>query len=187
GRAAMRVVNEAAYERATPAAAAAAEIDRLRGRVLRELARERPGRHDVKFGRGALAELQLTVGLLQLVHGHDQRVRTTRTERAIAALGASGVLAAEQTQTLQQAHELLRRLEQRMRVVHGDDTHLLQQGAPGLGPLARRMGLRGRPAHEAAAELVRSYRDTTERVHRCYQQIVGSLLPVSTLGRGNGA
>lgn len=175
GAAAMRVVLEAAYGRPTPAAHAAAEVDRLRGRVLRELARERAGRYDVKFGRGALAELQLGVELLQLVHGHDERVRTPRTEQAIDALGVIGALEPEQTRTLAEAHELLRRLEQRMRVVHGDDSHLLQQGAPGLGPLARRMGLRGRPAREAAEQLVRSYRDTTERVHRCYTQIIERL------------
>ena len=145
----------------------AEEIHRLRVRMERELSSERRGRRDFKLGRGGLADIEFAVQLLQMRHGADPRVRTTETLSALDALCAAGYLSAEHAETLRDGHAFLRKLEQRLRIVHADATQLLEEDAPGVPLLARRMGIRGRTSAERAAELLARYGAIT--VERLYE------------------
>ena len=78
-------------------------------------------------------------------HGMDPRVRTTDTEAALGALEACGYLDSAVAAPLRDGYRLLRRLEQRLRVLHGTSAQLIEEGAPGLAPLARRMGMTDGP------------------------------------------
>jgi glutamate-ammonia-ligase adenylyltransferase len=155
-------------------AAVAREIHRLRIRMEREssLERHQAGRYDLKLGRGGLTDIEFAVQLLQMKHGRDPRVRTTETALGIDALAASGYLAPDDAGTLRDGYAFLRKLEQRIRIVHATPGQLLGERAPGLLPLARRMGIRDRPGAEATAELMARYRDVTERVREAYERIV---------------
>jgi glutamate-ammonia-ligase adenylyltransferase len=172
GALAMRVAHETAYARPDDEARLAMEIHRLRKRMERELSSERPGRYDLKFGRGGSLDVEFTVQLLQMKHGDAPRARTPETLAAIDALDAAGHLLAEHREALRQGYTFLRELEERIRIVHADSARLLEETAPGLGPLARRMGLRDRRGAEAAAELLGLYRDVTDRVRAAYEAIV---------------
>jgi glutamate-ammonia-ligase adenylyltransferase len=172
GAAAMRVAHTAAYEMPTEARTVAEEIHRLRMRIERESSLERRGRYDIKLGRGGLVDVEFAVQLLQLEHGKDPRVRTTETAVVIEALAAAGYLSPEQAETLRDGYAFLRKLEQRIRILHATPAHLLEENAPGLFPLARRMGIRDRRGSEAAAELLARYREVTERVRATYEVIV---------------
>jgi glutamate-ammonia-ligase adenylyltransferase len=172
GAKAMQLVHEAAYGRPVDGAELGRDVERLRGRMERELGRERPGRYDLKFGRGGLSELELGVELLQLLHAADDRVHTTETSVAIDALADIGALDAAQAAWLREGHAFLRRLEQRIRVVHANSWHLVEEHAVGLGPLARRMGIRDRALGDAARSLIHRYREVTERVRSCTEHIV---------------
>jgi glutamate-ammonia-ligase adenylyltransferase len=169
GERALAIAQRAAYEDDADLAAMAADVDRLRGRMERELAREKEGRHDLKFGRGGLMDIELGVQLLQLAHGRDPRARTTDTAQAIEALAGIGAVDRWQHEALREGYTFLRKLEQRLRVVHDDDAHLIEESAAGLPKLARRMGI---AAGDPAAELMAQYRSVTVRVRRCYQQII---------------
>jgi glutamate-ammonia-ligase adenylyltransferase len=150
----------------------AEEIHRLRQRIEREVSQERRGRYDIKLGRGGLVEIEFAVQLLQLAHGRDPRIRTTETAVAIEALAAAGYLPADQAETLRDGYAFLRKLEQRIRILHATPAQLLEENAPGLFPLARRVGIRDRRGSEAAAELLDRYREVTERVRGAYDAIV---------------
>ncbi len=169
GAEAIRIAELAAYQGDTRIGALAADVHRLRVRMERELARERPGRFDLKLGRGGLVDVEFCVQLLQLEHGADPRVRTPDTREALDALAAIGALAPAHRQALSEGYDFLRRLEQRIRVLHGDGSHLLEERAAGLTPLARRMGIRHR---QPAERLLDSYRRITGRVRRAYEEIV---------------
>ena len=67
----------------------------------------------------------------------------------------------------------LRRLEQRIRIVHGASTTVLDAGAAGLSKLARRMGIRGTPAQTEAEALLEAYADVTEQVRETYLEVLG--------------
>jgi glutamate-ammonia-ligase adenylyltransferase len=172
GRAALQVAHDAAYGSPIDVTQAARSVHELRLRMERELARERPGRYDVKFGRGGLLDVDFCVQLLQLRHGAHERVRTPQTQRAIEELANLGALDPRQAAWLREGREFLLRLEQRLRIVHGDGSHLIEAEAVGLKALARRMGLRDRPAQEATAALLERYRQVTGRIRSCYDEIV---------------
>ena len=172
GAEALAIAAATAYGHSGDPREIAAEVQRLRQRMERELGHERPGRHDLKLGRGGLTDIEFAVQLLQVLHGADPRVRSSETSVALEALAGAGHLGRDEAEALAEGYAFLRRLEQRIRIVHGDAAHLLEERAPGVGPLARRMGIRDRPRAEAAAELCARYVDVTGRVRAAYEAIV---------------
>jgi [glutamine synthetase] adenylyltransferase / [glutamine synthetase]-adenylyl-L-tyrosine phosphorylase len=170
GEAFLRLAHGAAYERGAPPKA---DLHRLRMRMEHELGREKPGRHDLKVGHGGLCDIEFAVQYLQMEAGSDVRVRTTETPLAIMTLASLGLLPADLAETFDEGYRFLRRLEQRIRIVHGSSSSLLDEQAVGLLPLARRMGLRDTPRSTAIEELVVRYRDVTERVRRAYLEVIG--------------
>jgi [glutamine synthetase] adenylyltransferase / [glutamine synthetase]-adenylyl-L-tyrosine phosphorylase len=177
GAEAMRIAHAAAYNLPTEARPLAEEIHRLRMRIERENSQERRGRYDLKLGRGGLVDIEFSAQLLQLIHGADLRVRTTETAVALEALAVAGHLAQEEAEALREGYAFLRKLEQRIRILHGAAAHLIEETAPGLLPLARRMGIRDRPGSEATAELLARYRAVTERVRAAYEAVFEAAAP----------
>jgi glutamate-ammonia-ligase adenylyltransferase len=177
GGRAIAIAHAAAYELAADPEETRREIHRLRGRMQSELAHERRGRYDPKLGRGGLIEIELCVELLQMRHGADPGVRTTDTGLAIEALARGGYLSAEHADALREAYAFLRRLQERSRIVHAAASQYLEENAPGLAPLARRMGIRDRTGTLAAGELIARYRSVTDRVRATYEAIVAQEAP----------
>ncbi|AUX40870.1 glutamate--ammonia-ligase adenylyltransferase [Sorangium cellulosum] len=173
GAEAIAIAHEAAYLQADDFDRVGEEIHRLRLRMERELSHERRGRRDFKLGRGGLADIEFSVQFLQMRHGVDPRVRTTETLAAIDALAAAGYLSAEHADAFRDGHAFLRKIEQRIRIVHADASQLLEENAPGVPLLARRTGIRARTAAEAARELLARYGEITGRVRKAYDAIVG--------------
>jgi len=170
----MAIAHAAAYERGAPPPD---RVHHLRARMERELARERldrsPARYDVKLGRGALVDVEFATQWLQMQHGRDPRVRTIETEVALSALETCGYLDAETADTLREGWRFLRRLEQRLRVSHGTSATLLEEGAPGLVTLARRMGMHDAPRARADAALLERYVAVTREVRAAYLRVLG--------------
>lgn len=170
----MKVADEAAYERGEPNPE---RMHHLRMRMERELARERRdearARYDLKLGHGGLADIEFAAQFLQMKHGRDARVRSPDTSEALVALESCGYLDATTGASLREAYLFLRRLEQRLRVVHGTSASLLEQGAPGLSALARGMGMRDSPRLSASMALLAHYRAVTDDVRAAYLRVIG--------------
>ncbi|HLV66756.1 MAG TPA: bifunctional [glutamate--ammonia ligase]-adenylyl-L-tyrosine phosphorylase/[glutamate--ammonia-ligase] adenylyltransferase [Polyangiaceae bacterium] len=170
GERVVAVAEAAAYEGGAPPAA---EMHRLRERMEQELARERPGRYDLKTGRGGLLDVEFCVQWLQMKNGADPRVRTPDTALALEALAAAGYLERKHFETLRDGYAFLRRLEQRIHVLTGQSASVIDVRAPGLPELARRMGLSDEPGHPAADQLLASYELVTTSVRRAYRAALG--------------
>ena len=157
-------------------AVGAEKLHRLRLRMEREIGRERRGterdRYDLKVGLGGLVDVEFAVQFLQMRHGADPRVRISDTERALDALEAGGYLEPPLAATLREGYRFLRQLEQRLRIVHGASVHLLEEGAPGMEELARRIGMRATARASAAEELLDRYRVTTRDVRVAYATVL---------------
>lgn len=166
----MAIAAEAAYERGAPPAE---EIARLRARMEAELAREKPGRWDLKLGHGGLADVEFSVQWLQMRHGRDRRVRTGDTQRALDVLAALGYLPRPEYETLREGYAFLRRLEQRIHVHGGHGTTAIDASSPGLTHLARRMGLADAPGTTAKEALIERYLAVTRAVRRAYLGLLG--------------
>jgi glutamate-ammonia-ligase adenylyltransferase len=172
GRRVVALASHVAYERGAPDPAA---MHHLRMRMERELAKEGPQRHDVKLGRGGIVDVEFAVQWLQMKYGSDPRVRTTDTETAIGALEACGYLDGSLAALFREGYAMLRRFEQALRVVHGTSASLIEEGAPGLPALARRMGFReggSVPSATAADGLLERYRAVTRDVRAAYLAVL---------------
>ena len=169
GRRFSALATKIAFERGAPDPE---RVHHLRLRMEKELAREGPHRYDVKLGKGGLVDVEFAAQWLQMKYGADPRVRTTDTETALSALEACGYLEATTAAVLREGYAMLRRLEQALRVVHGTSASLIEEGAPGLAALARRMGFRdgSAPASEALFE---RYRAVTSDVRTAYLAVLG--------------
>jgi glutamate-ammonia-ligase adenylyltransferase len=171
GDRAIEVAYTAAYERGSPPVE---EMHRMRLRMQRELARERPPRrYDLKTGRGGLLDIEFAAQWLQMAHGADRRVRTTDTAQALEALHAAGYLETADFEILRDGYAFLRRLEQRIHVLRGTGDTIVASDRPGLWQLARRMGLRDTASAAAGEILMTQYRQVTDRVRAAYLKVLG--------------
>src|SRR5262249_30263969 len=173
GRQVLDLAAQVAYERGAPDPAG---VHRLRTRMEKELAKEGPRRYDVKLGRGGIVDVEFAVQWLQMKYGRDPRVRTTDTEGALGALEACGYLDGYLAAVFREGYAMLRRIEQALRVVHGTSGSLIEEGAPGLAGLARRMGFRdgaNTPSGTAAEALLERYRAVTRDVRAAYLAVLG--------------
>ena len=177
GRRFSLLATKIAYERGAPDPE---RVNHLRMRMEKELAREAPHRYDVKLGHGGIVDVEFAAQWLQMKHGHDPRVRTTDTETALSALEACGYLEASTASVLREGYALLRRLEQALRVVHGTSASLIEEGAPGVAALARRMGFRDGPT-TASRSLFERYRAVTRDVRAAYLSVLGIGAPKDPL------
>jgi [glutamine synthetase] adenylyltransferase / [glutamine synthetase]-adenylyl-L-tyrosine phosphorylase len=144
----------------------AREIGRLRARMEKELARETAHRFDIKVGRGGIADVEFLVQYLQLRDGPRlPALRVRATADAIAALRAAGVLDAGDADALGESYAFLRRLENRLRIVHDRSMNQITDEPGELDTLARRLGYHER---SPGARLLADYRRHAARVRALY-------------------
>jgi glutamate-ammonia-ligase adenylyltransferase len=159
------VLDPLIYERPLPPGAAA-EIDRLRTRMEKELGQESKEALNTKVGHGALVDVEFTVQYLELVHGQSKpEVRSPTTLEALDALEASGCLGAHDASELRAGYLFLRKVENRQRLVHGHSLSLMPTAGRPLALLARRLGYLG---SDPGAAFLAEYRHYTDRVRGVY-------------------
>jgi len=169
GERAIRVARRAAYEGGAPDAG---QIRRLRERMERELGREREDRLDLKAGRGGLLDVEFAVQWLQMRHGSDPAVRTTDTAHALETLFERGYLERQHFDALREGYRFLRLLEQRIHVLHGAGSSVIELGSAKLPLLARRMGYRDVPGESAAEQLLSRYHEVTADVRAAFDAVL---------------
>jgi glutamate-ammonia-ligase adenylyltransferase len=108
-----------------------------------------------------------------MTFGEDTRVRTTDIGEALRALHDQGYLEQTNYEVLLDGYLFLRRLEQRMHVVHGIPSTVIDAEAPALTKLARRMGMGDSSRTPPNELLLTRYRDVTEGVRAAYQSVLG--------------
>jgi glutamate-ammonia-ligase adenylyltransferase len=143
-----------------------AEIGRLRARMERELAQETAHLFNIKTGRGGLVDVEFLTQYLLLIHGPTvPSVRLRATADALTALAAAGLLDATDARLLGESYAFLRRLENRLRIVHDRSIQQISDRPEELTKLARRLGYDG---DDGGARLFADYRLHTERVRALY-------------------
>ena len=167
---AVELATLAAYAKGPPDAA---ELHRLRLRMQRELGREKSGRFDLKTGYGGLLDIEFATQWLQMLHGHDVRVRTTNTEDALVKLFEGGYLSGEHYQVMRDAYAFLRQLEQRLFVTFGRGSTAFDMQSSNWPRIARRMRLQDSPRAPAAELLRTRFADVTQAVRTSYLGVLG--------------
>lgn len=151
------------------------EIHRLRTRMEVELAREKAGSFNIKTGRGGIVDIEFLVQYLQLREGHAHpEIRSTNTLLALKAMHLFGILAEDDIVTLQAGYKFLRRLENRLRLIHDYSINDLGGDQNYLDALARRLGYDPKLRHPGNA-LMKEYEEVTEAVRQVYERILGDI------------
>jgi glutamate-ammonia-ligase adenylyltransferase len=96
----------------------------------------------LKLGPGGLRDVEFTIQLLQLVHGHsDPEVRQRATLDALAALADRGYIGRVEAAEFGSDYRFLRLLEHRIQLSRLRRTHLMPRDADALRALARASGV----------------------------------------------
>lgn len=170
-------INEATarivYERPLPADLKS-EIYRLRGRMEAEIAKEGEELLNIKTGRGGMVDVEFLVQYLQLVHGPNHpSLRLPNTLKTLEALQTAGLLSETETETLSSGYKFLRRLENKLRLVHDQSINEIATDRASLLKLARRLGYPERPRRPDEV-LREDYSRVTEKVRAIFERYLGA-------------
>ncbi|MFE7560058.1 bifunctional [glutamine synthetase] adenylyltransferase/[glutamine synthetase]-adenylyl-L-tyrosine phosphorylase [Kitasatospora sp. NPDC057500] len=145
------------------------EIRRIKARIEAErLPRGADPTTHTKIGRGGLADVEWTVQLLQLQHGHGlPGLRTTRTRAALAAAAGAGLVGAEDAEVLDAAWVLASRVRSAVMLVRGRPGDSFPADARELAGVARYLGYGA--GH--TGELVDDYRRATRRARSVVERL----------------
>ncbi|MFV8755490.1 hypothetical protein ACNOYE_33495 [Nannocystaceae bacterium ST9] len=95
---------------------------------------------DLKHDAGGIREIEFFVQALQRLHGGRNRsVRTRSTLDALDRLAAAGLLSDREHALLADAYRVLRRIEHRLQLAEGQQTHRLPESEAGRELLAARL------------------------------------------------
>jgi [glutamine synthetase] adenylyltransferase / [glutamine synthetase]-adenylyl-L-tyrosine phosphorylase len=146
------------------------EIRRLKGRIDSErLPRGADPTTHTKLGRGGLADIEWTIQLLQLDHGHEvPALRTTRTLDALAAAQAADLLSGEDVETLAHAWRFATRVRNALMLVRDKPADQLPTLGTELVAVARVLGY---PPGSDPGQLVDDYRRAARRARRVVEAV----------------
>jgi glutamate-ammonia-ligase adenylyltransferase len=108
---------------------------------------------DLKHDAGGIREIEFFVQSLQLLNGgRDPSVRTRSTLGACDRLAAAGLLSDREHEILARAYRVLRRIEHRVQLCEGQQTHRVPSDPNERELLARRLAVRAPPTWLIATE-----------------------------------
>ncbi|MFA0839288.1 bifunctional [glutamine synthetase] adenylyltransferase/[glutamine synthetase]-adenylyl-L-tyrosine phosphorylase [Streptomyces rochei] len=145
------------------------EIRRLKARMESErLPRGADPKLHAKLGPGGLSDVEWTVQLMQLRHGHEEAgLRTTRTRAALAAACEAGLISAENATTLDEAWVLATRVRNAVMLVRGRAADTFPTDPRELAAVGRYLG--HGPGH--AGDMLDEYRRTARRARAVVDEL----------------
>ncbi|MDQ0403426.1 bifunctional [glutamine synthetase] adenylyltransferase/[glutamine synthetase]-adenylyl-L-tyrosine phosphorylase [Streptomyces sp. NPDC000349] len=145
------------------------EIRRLKARMESErLPRGADPKLHAKLGPGGLTDVEWTVQLIQLRHGHTEAgLRTTRTRAALAAASGAGLIPAEQAGILDEAWVLATRVRNAVMLVRGRAGDTFPTDPRELAAVGRYLG--HGPGH--AGDMLDEYRRTARRARAVVEEL----------------
>ena len=147
------------------------EIHRLRMRMENELAREKDGNYNIKTGRGGMVDVEFSVQYLQLKEGfHYPELRTVSTIEALKEIATLGLLPTGAAETLLAGYKFLRKLENRLRIIHDYSVNDLSGTRTYMNKLARRLGYDAKLKNPGAA-LICDYEETTGKIRNVFDRL----------------
>jgi glutamate-ammonia-ligase adenylyltransferase len=163
---------EIVYEKPLPDNLAM-EIYRLRQRMEKELAKEDDQFRNIKTGHGGMVDVEFLVQYLQLQHGRQYpSLRSRNTIDALLAIRQEGLLPAADCDRLASGYKFLRRLENKLRLVHDQSINQLSADPHYLAKLARHLGYVNIPGKPEQAFLD-EYSQVTEDIRRIFEHHLG--------------
>jgi glutamate-ammonia-ligase adenylyltransferase len=144
-----------------------------RERISKKLRESRGQAIDVKRHRGGIRDIEFLVQCLQRLHGlQDPWVRSGGTLFALRKLNDKGWLSNRDYAALTSAYEFLRKVEHRVQMEAGQQTHRLPPDHGALDRLGRRTGVEAGLDETPGDVLVRKVREAFAVVDEIYQRVI---------------
>jgi glutamate-ammonia-ligase adenylyltransferase len=125
---------------------------------------------DVKLGKGGIREIEFIAQALQLAYaGKDEWLRATHTLISLSRLADRGLISETELTELFEAYEFLRRLEHRLQMENGLQTHIVPNENQRRALVARRMNY-----STDLPEFENALRAHTESVNRIFTRVFGA-------------
>lgn len=126
----------------------------------------------IKLGPGGLRDVEFTVQLLQLVHGHsDERVHTQATTRSLQALSECGYIARRDAEQFNLQYRWLRLLEHRIQLFRLRRTHLMPTGKDELAVIAAAMQSPDETRRNSGDALIEQWHKVQRQVKGMHERI----------------
>lgn len=143
-----------------------------RERISRKLRESRDDSIDVKLHRGGIRDIEFLAQCLQRLHGgHDPWVRSGGTLLALRKLNDKGLISDEDFASLTTAYELLRKVEHRIQLDRGQQSHRLPSDPAALDRLARRVQMDGGPDAASASSGAIAGQSLVEQLHAVFRNV----------------
>ena len=114
------------------------EIANIKHRIERDIVGREKLERDVKLGRGGIREIEFIVQTLQLIHGaRNPFLQEPSMLKALYALRQLDLLPREEVLALDNAYRFLRRVEHRLQIEAEQQTHTIPEEPEALRRLAR--------------------------------------------------
>jgi glutamate-ammonia-ligase adenylyltransferase len=159
------------YEKPLPGNLAG-EICRLRQRMEQELGRENDRHLNIKTGRGGMVDVEFIAQYLQLTYGNEKAtLRCRNTLQALQALKDENLISTPDCANLVNGYKFLRRLENKLRLVHDQSINDLSAEPEYLSKLARYLAYEG-VGGDPAQRLLDDYARTTQAIRDAFKRIL---------------
>jgi glutamate-ammonia-ligase adenylyltransferase len=147
---------------------ASESIRHIKRRIETEISKETRSHIDFKYGKGGIADLEFLVQFLQVKHGRQHPgVRAPQLNEAVRALCEGGILAEKEMDTILQAHQFERLVENRYQLMEEWTAREISRESPTLARLAASIGYRG-----DASAMRRSFLSDWDGTARSVRQLV---------------
>ena len=150
------------------------EIYRLRQRMEKELGKENAEHRNIKTGRGGMVDVEFIAQYLQLRHGRENiSLRCRNTVEALERLRNENLISKMDCENLVSGYKFLRRLENKLRLVHDQSINQLTSEPAYIAKLARHLGYSdstGQPEQLFKQE----YAKTTQTIRDIFERILNS-------------
>ena len=151
------------------------EIYRLRGRMEKELGKETAAQLNIKTGRGGMVDVEFLTQFLQLQHaGRVKELRQANTLELLKVMAQQQLLPATEAEQLITGYKFLRRLENKLRLLHDQSMNELSAEPKTLRKIARSLGY-GAPGSTPEQELLDEYRLHTEAIRGLFERYLNPL------------
>jgi [glutamine synthetase] adenylyltransferase / [glutamine synthetase]-adenylyl-L-tyrosine phosphorylase len=142
-------------------------------RLSKELRAAREEALDVKLDRGGIRDIEFLAQCLQRLHGQaDPWVRAGGTLLALRKLNDKNWISDRDCAQLTAAYEFLRKVEHRIQLELGHETHRLPSDAQAAKRLGRRAGTGIPSMGDEGKALVRHIQETLQHVEEIYQRLI---------------
>ncbi len=163
----QQLISELAFDRPVPDDLQA-EIYRLRSRMEKEIAKETEDHFNIKTGRGGMVDVEFIAQYLQLRYARQiKALWQQNTLEILRVLAQNDILHVAESEQLINGYKFLRRLENKLRLLHDQSINELSGEQKNLRKVALGLGY-GKNGVVPETEFLEEYRMVTEGIRTLF-------------------